>query len=147
MEIFRFHECSFGGIEIRGGDFPFRFGWQASTCPTSEGVGFEKTDVSDGLLIGHRSQPGKGMIEPSLFVSNPVERRLPFLRLYSGPPLRKPQLGFVVSTVVNEFFKFLISDQPRSELKRSNIFPVARTFVVEGKCPTFVANLSNAGVE
>ena len=52
MELFRFHKSSFGGIEIRGGGFPFRFGWQASTGPTSEGVGFEKTDVSNGLLIG-----------------------------------------------------------------------------------------------
>src|SRR5213076_1533520 len=66
-------------VDLLGGAFPFELCRQARAGPIGESVGFEITQVRDGLVRIDSAQSAQGEIPPFAILLDPIKRRGPLL--------------------------------------------------------------------
>ena len=81
---------------------------------------------------------------PDAVLLLPVQRRAPAVGLHRVPAQRQPQLGAAIAIVGNEGQKVAVRDRVRSEFESRDKSAVARSFVVECKAVSGVAEFVNA---
>lgn len=89
--------------------FPFRFLWQASTRPTGESIGLVQADMTDRPV---RVQCLLAMQREFGFqVGGPIEWMSPLLLFNRSPTVRQPQLGCLITVVVDKLPKLRVRNQ------------------------------------
>src|SRR6185437_15691397 len=82
--------------------FPFEFRRQPRARPCRIGGGFEEAHMRHRLVGIEFLRAVQREHAPSLAVGNPIERRVPALRLYRRPSVGKPEFGPPVAAVLHE---------------------------------------------
>src|SRR5207244_6688171 len=98
-----------------GGDLPLRLGRQAFSGPFGKSVGFVKADMAEGLSRVQPAAAGQGKDRPFAAFPMPIERRLPALLANGRPAVRKPELGPLVPTALDEAEILAAADRARRE--------------------------------
>jgi hypothetical protein len=125
------------------GMLPFRFCWQATLTPASEGVGFEPTEMSYGCGWIAPLTSGKAKFVVSVA---PIARLVPAALLHQPPSITHPEFWTPVATVVDECLVLGIADESIADLKWIEPNPVPWGFIVKMKALVVGTDLHDASI-
>src|SRR5262249_14860278 len=112
------------------------------TCPARKGVGLVITHVTNRFIRPGPSGSRQGSKGPLAIPLDPVEGSLPSSGLARGPTVGQPQLGPLVTAVVDEGQVLGMGHQPAGKSKTMQEGLVARRFVVEREAVSIMSDLA-----
>jgi hypothetical protein len=117
---------------------PLELGGETLAGPAGIGVGLEEAEVTGGGFaeVFEGLEAVEGVDAPAGFgvvVALPVERRLPAFGAHGGPAFGEPELGAVVTVLVDEGEVLSTGYGTVCELEGRDVNLVARGLVVEGE--------------
>src|SRR5690242_13402603 len=116
---------------VGGCDLPFRLSGQPRASPARVSIRLEVTQMTNRFVPADGTHAGQSHHPPISLTLLPIKWRIPATLIHRSPAQGKPQLGPLISSILDEGQKLLVSDLLGGQRKRSQEDLMARPFVIE----------------